>query len=132
MLKSDLCKLDIPVAEDIPDKVVKLRNGDTELKFFEVVGDLFRELIKQRKYPLVLKCKLFGNARCRLVFVKVHQNKSCGIPDFVGKVTACLNLLFGITHVVSGAVARCQRQTKGICAVFVDNDQRINTVAQGL
>ena len=70
--------------------------------------------------------------RRRLVFVKVHQDETCGVPYLVGKVAACLNLLFGITHIVSGAVARRERQAKGICTVFVDNDQRINTVTQGL
>ena len=47
LLKSDLRKLDIPVAENIPDEVVKLRNGDTEFKLFEVIRNLFRELVEQ-------------------------------------------------------------------------------------
>ena len=48
------CKLNIPVAVNVPDKVVQLCNCNSKLKCFKVFVDLFRKSVELAHYPLVL------------------------------------------------------------------------------
>ena len=68
--------------------------------------------------------------RSFLVLAEVHEDKSCGVPELVCKVTACANLLVRETHIVSGAVARCKSKSECVCAVLIYNNKRINAVAE--
>ena len=61
---------------------------------------------------------------------EIHQNETGGIPYFIGKVAACLNLLFAVTHIVSGAVAGGESESQSVCAEFVNYFKRINAVAE--
>ena len=70
--------------------------------------------------------------RSFFVVAEVHQNKSCRIPNLIGKVTARLNSLVGETHIVSGAVARCKCKSQSVRSVFVDYLKRVNAVAERL
>ena len=109
--ESRLCKLDVPVAETIPNEVVKLLHGDAQLELFEILGHLAREGVEGADDPAVLQRKLAGQLGCYLIAVDVHVNKAGGVPDLIGKVAAGFDLLVGEAHVVSGLlpVARVKR-----------------------
>ena len=64
--QAGLDQLDIPVAENIPDKVVQLADSDAQLELFQVVGHFTDQLIKLGEHPLVLDGELFQRQR------KVH------------------------------------------------------------
>ena len=55
LLQADFRKLDIPVAENIPDKVIDFLSGNAELKFFKVIRNLFDKIIIEAQNPLILK-----------------------------------------------------------------------------
>ena len=131
-VKTDFRKLYIPVAEHIPNEVVELLNGKTELIFFKRVRNCLDKVVILRQYPLVLNSKIFGNVRSLLVLAEVHKDKPCRIPNLVCKVSACLNLFVGKSHIISGAVARGKGKSQCVCAELVDNFKRINTVAERL
>lgn len=43
---ADLCKLDIPIAEIVPDEVIELADRHAELELLEVFGDGCRDVIE--------------------------------------------------------------------------------------
>ena len=45
LLQANLRKLDIPIAENIPDEIIELLNGDAELESLEIVRNLFDEVV---------------------------------------------------------------------------------------
>src|SRR5699024_4716494 len=53
------------------------------------------------------------------------------IPDFIGKITACLHFLPIETHIISRCVSCNQSQTQSICTVFIDYLKRIDTISEG-
>ena len=133
-LETDLGDLDVPVAEQVPDEVVELGEGHAQFIAVDVLADLFAEGVELREDPLVFDGEVFdGGQVCRtLGTVEVHEDVTGGIPDLVAEVTGGLDLLLGIAHVVSGAVAGDEGEAEGICAVLVDDDQRVDAVAEGL
>ena len=70
------------------------------------------------------KVKIRFNLRC------VHQDQPRGVPDFVGEVAADLKLFLGDKKVLAGIDDQAVAQ--GIRAVFVNDFQRIDGVAQRL
>ena len=131
LLQANLRKLDIPVAENIPDEIVELLNGDSELESLKIIGNLFDEVVIEAEHPLILERKLIGQTRF-FGAVEVHKDKACGVPELVRKVAARFDLFVGISHVVSGAVAVGKSEAQGICAVFVNDLERIDAVAERL
>ena len=104
-------------------------NGNSKLEFFEIVGDLFDHSVIYRKNPLVLKGKSLGDVGRGLVVVKIHEHKSCGIPQLVGKIAGGLHLSECISCRFR-TVAGCKGKSQGVGAVFVDFKKRIDTVSE--
>ena len=57
-LKSDFCNFDIPIAENVPNEIIKLLNSNSKLIFFKVIGNIFSKGINLRYNPFVLNCKV--------------------------------------------------------------------------
>ena len=129
LLQTNLRKLDIPVAENIPDEIVELLNGDSELESLKIIGNLSDEVVIEAEHPLILERKFFGQFRL-LGAVEIHEDKACGVPELIGKVAARLNLFVGISHIVSGAVAVGKGEAQSVRAVLVNDLERVNAVAQ--
>ena len=66
-----------------------------------------------------------------LIFTHVHHDEPGSVPYLIGKVTAVLNSFIIETHIITGCVSCDQCQTKRICAVLINNFQRINSVSEG-
>ena len=142
-IEDDVTNLSLPIDEYITTEP----EGTTACMFYglggdgtvgankttiKVIGNLFNNVVEVRKNPLILKLKIFRDIRCRLVLIKVHQNKTCCIPKLVGKVTACFNTLGGISHIVTRGITGSQSESQSIGTVLFNFLERINTVTQRL
>ena len=132
LLKSDFGELNVPVTEQIPDEIIKLLYSDTKLEFIKIICNLFGEIIELRKNPFILEGKVSGNVRCLFVLCKIHKDETGSIPNLVSEVTGGLDLLIGITHIVSGAVTCSESEAESISTVLIDNEKRIDTVTERL
>ena len=131
-LDTGLCQLDVPVAVNVPDKVVKLLTRNAQLKCFEVLVYFLGKGVELAYYPLILHCKIFGET-CELeVIGQVHHDKSGSVPQLVCKVSGSLYLVLDVAHIISGSIACCKHKAESVCAVLVDDLQRVDAVAQRL
>ena len=101
-LKANLCNFNIPVAENIPNKIIKLLDCNAKLIFFKICGNILCQGVCLRNYPLILNCKLRGQARILIIIAEIHKHKSCGIPKLICKVSRSLNLIVRKAHIISG------------------------------
>ena len=127
-----LCKLDVPVAVDVPDKVEQVLNRDSKLECLEVCGDVFDNVVVEAEHPLVLDRQIFGKNRLVEVLGEIHQDIARCVPQLVCEVAGVCNLLLCPAHIVSGRVACNQRKAKRVRAVLVDDFERVNAVAERL
>ncbi|MPN24266.1 hypothetical protein SDC9_171661 [bioreactor metagenome] len=130
LLQTDFGNFNVPVTENIPYKIIELLNSNTNFKLFKILGHFFSQFVDQGKNPLIFKHQIFRNMCALFIIRKIHQNKSCRIPDFIGKVSAGFRFFIRKTHIISGAVARCKREPQSIRTELIDHNQRINAVAQ--
>ena len=128
VLQTGLCNLNIPVAEDIPDKVVQLLCGNTQLILVDIGRDILHQRVVLRQNPLVLHSQLFR--KLNLVNGQIHLDKAGCIPDLIAEVAACLDTCLRIAHIISGRVAGCKREAQCIRTVLLNDLQRVNAVAQ--
>ena len=75
-LDTGLCKLDVPVAVNVPDEVIKLLAGNAQLKGFKVLIYLACKGVELAYYSLVLGCEVFGESCEPEVLGKIHKNES--------------------------------------------------------
>ena len=132
IVKTGFHHLDVPVAELLPDEIVNLLHSDTEFVFVEVLSHFFCQMVNLGKNPFVCSGQVIEIHLCRNIgFLEVHHDKTGSVPYFVGEVTAGFHTIPVETHVVSGGVSGHKSQAERICAVFVDDFQRIDTVSEG-
>ena len=128
--KSCLNKLNVPVAVAVPDEFINLLNSNAEFKLLKIFVYFFCNCVESWNNPLVLCCESFRKFILNIVVVNVHVNITRCVPELVCKVSASLNTLVGITHIVTGCVACCKEETECVCTVFVNNFKRVDTVAE--
>ena len=131
-VQSCLCQLDIPVAVAVPNKFVDLLHRDAQLKLAEVLVDLLCHGVEGGEDPLVLGGEGVGQLVLDVKAVDVHMYIARRVPQLVGKTGARFDALFGIADVVARRVARHEEEAQRVGAVFFDDLQRINAVAQRL
>ena len=129
-VETGLGQLDIPVAVGVPDEIVDLGGGHTQLIRLQIVGDLADQRIQTAEHPLVLQLQLLR--QLHLVNGQVHHHEAAGIPDLIGEVAHSLALLHKETHIIAGAVAGDEVEAQSVGAVLLRHLQRVNAVAQGL
>ena len=123
--------LDIPVAEFLPDEIIDLLNGNAQLIAVHIVGDIRSQLIHLIQNPSVRGGELFRiNGFRHFPSFHIHKDKTGCIPDLVGEIPACLHPFPVKTHIVSGRISGHQSQAKGVRPIFINNLQRIYSVAQ--
>ena len=122
-------KLDIPVAELIPDKVVHLLEGNAQLEFIHVLRHFPDQLIALGKDPAVSGKQLKEIRLCDLLALHVHEDEPGSVPHLICKVPACLHSLIVEAHVVSGGISRHKSHSQGVGSVLVNDLQRVNTVS---
>ena len=131
-VQADFRDFDIPVAEFIPQKIIQLLYGDAELEVLQILCNFLRGTVKRIDDPFVLKRQLIRQTVRHVMPLQVHEDKTCGVPNLVGKVAARFDLLLRIAHVVSWAVARGKRKAQRVRTVLVDDFQRVDAVAERL
>ena len=55
LLKSYLGYLDVPVAENIPDEIIELRDSHAQLEFLKVIGNFINKGHCKADDPLILE-----------------------------------------------------------------------------
>ena len=123
--------LDVPVAELLPDEIVNLLEGDSQLVLIHVLGNIFCQRVDLGEDPAVSHLQVRKlHIRYRR-FLNVHHDETGCIPYLVRKVTACFHTLPIEAHIVARCVTGHQCHTKCIGAVLVDNLERIDTISKG-
>src|SRR5574344_2583048 len=130
VLQAWLCKLYVPVAVAVPDKIVYFLYCYAKFEFFKIFVYFLCNCIKFAYYPFVFQSKFFRQIVLHVVIIYVHMYKSRSVPKLVGKIAAGNNLFFYKPHIVSGCIACGKEQPQGVCAVFVDYKQRVYAVAK--
>ena len=123
--------LNVPVAEFIPQEVINFLYSDSKLVFIHIVCNITDYGVQLGKDPFVFKAEIIQI--CRLSYslaLQIHHNETGCIPDFVCKITAGLYTFPVETHVISRCITCDQSQSKCICAVFINNFQRIDTISE--
>ena len=75
-LETGLCKLDVPVAVNVPDKVVQILYRNAKLVAVKISGNILYKVVVQREYPLVLDRKLIGKNCALHIFGQIHKDIS--------------------------------------------------------
>ena len=127
-----LGKLDIPVAEVIPNKIHRNIACNAELVSIQVRRHLADTALELRDNPLIRRRKLHVFNGLNLHPFYVHQHETGSVPKLVDEVSTRFHLRIHITGVVARSNARKERKTQGVRAVFFDNFERIDTVAERL
>ena len=127
-----LGQFNVPVAEDIPCKIVDGSQGNANLEVIQGVYNGGNRLVVLGQNPLVLGGKLFRRRQFDLVNAQVHTNEAGRVPKLVGKVTSRLHFLVGEAHIVSGRVTRGKGEAQSVGSVLLDDLQRIDAVAERL
>ena len=129
IIQTRFSQLDIPVANLAPDEVVNHAASFAQLEFLQHFGNALGGVLQTGQNPFICQ-----SVRCQLsigiIALHVHQRKAGSVPDLVGKVTGCLYALPVEAHIVTRGVAGDQHKAQGVSAIFVNNLQRINAVAQ--
>ena len=129
-VKTGFYHLDIPVAELFPDEIINLGKCNTQFIFIQIFRNILSQSIYLGQNPFIC-CSQFGQLYIlHLCFIQIHHDKTGCIPYFIGKVAACFHTLPVETHVITGRIAGYQCHTKSICTVFINNLQRIDTIAK--
>ena len=69
-----LGKLDVPVAVNVPYKVVNLTAGYSEFVSVNIIGYVLNKLVVKGQQPFVLYGKIFGEHCLGHILRQVHQN----------------------------------------------------------
>ena len=128
-----LGKLDVPVAEVAPHKIIELGGSQAQLELLQVVGDFARGFLELGENPLVTQLQLIrrGHALGREAF-QVHQHEARGVPNLVDEVAEGFDFFLGHAHVRARGDAHFQREAQRVRAVLVDDGDGVDAVAEGL
>src|SRR5205085_2433436 len=91
-----LRKLDVPVAEVVPEKMVDGLHGLVEVVALDCVADCTRRAVEARDYPAVVQRPTFALAfkpAAHLRALRVEEAEARSVPDFVGEVSVRLDLV---------------------------------------
>ena len=131
----DLGHLDVPVAKIVPDEFVELLLGVPQFEVLQRGVDFCDEPIQAAQNPAVfpvLRRGQFVPAGQSGLPIKTGENKSSGIPDFVGEVAGGLHPGFGESQVVARCCAGGQSKPESICPIALQQLQGIQGIAPGL
>ena len=131
IIKSALCDLNIPVTEVIPEEVNDLAQSNAELIVIKVNSSFIDKVVEFCKDPLIFCCEdgLINNVRCEIV-ICIHDDKSHGIPDLVGKITTHEDLIFLESLVITRSITSNKSKSQSIAAVLLNYFERIDTIGQ--
>ena len=86
-VKPSLSQLNVVVAEFKPNELVQLTRRLTELKTLKIVRDSVNPISQPLNNPAVGKFQIVACRReGRLEALKIHQQKSRRVPNFIGEV----------------------------------------------
>src|SRR5262249_55555212 len=121
--------LDIPVAVFTPQEIIDKPPRDTELVSFQQPIDFSEGCIVAAGDPAVGQGWL---ARLGTIVGSQAQHEASGVPQLVGESLALLWQLGGELDIVAGGIAGEQAKAQRVAAVFVNQLQRVNAIAQAL
>ena len=130
IIQAGLSQLDIPVAYLAPDEVVNHATGFAQLEFFQHFGNALGSVLQAGQNPFIgqsvgSKFSIGG------ISLNIHQSKTGSIPNLIGKIAGCFHTLPIEAHIIARSVTGNQHKAQGISAIFVDNLQRVDAIAQG-
>ena len=129
VVKARFGNFNVPVANFAPDKIVNGASCFAKLKAFQQAGNVFNGILQTRKNPFI--SQRIRRKFCILVVAfHIHQRKARCIPNLVGKVAGAFHAFPVKTHIVARSVAGNQHKAQGIGAVFFNNFQRVDAVAE--
>ena len=123
--------LDIPVAQLLPHEVVDLVQSYAQLEPVHIVRDILYQPVGLGQYPLIRQSEALRSFYDRGIS-QIHHDKSGCIPYLVGEVAARLHSLPVEAHIIARRVACHERHAQRVRAVFVDDLDGIDAVAERL
>ena len=130
IIQTRFSKLYVPVANLAPDEVVNHAASFAQLELLQHFGNALSGVLQTGQNPFICQ-GIRSQLSVGIVAFHVHQSETGSVPDFVGKVTGCLNALPVEAHIVARGVAGNQHEAQCIGAVLINNLQRVDAVAQG-
>ena len=128
--QSALADLDIPVAEVVPDEIDDLGKSYAEIVIIDIDSRFSNNVMELCKDPLVFECVLRRIKAAVIDLVRhVHDDESHSVPDLVGKVSSHYDLVFLESLVVARSITGNESESQSICAVILDDLERIDSVA---
>ena len=127
-----LYHLYVPVAELVPYKVIYLANGYSELILLHIVGYILYQGVDYGNNSLILCMEVARLRIMQVEAIEIHLDESGGIPDLICEVSRILYLGPVESHIIARSIACHEGKPQGICAVLVDDIERIDTIAKGL
>ncbi len=129
--EANFCHLDIPVTELIPQEVINLLYCDSKLIFVHVVCNFTDHCIELERSDLSSRQSSFKSAGSVTVLPSrfIIMNRDA-FQILFAKLRLDSTRSQVKTHVVPRCISCDQCQTKCICAVFINNFQRIDTISK--
>ena len=111
-------------------------DSNTKLETVHIVGNFLNQSVKFGKNPFICYGKLqffrIGISRRYVkILCHIHHNETGCIPDLVCKVSAGFYSFIVETHIITRRITGNQGKTQCICAILINNLQRIDTIAKG-
>ena len=124
-------KFDIPVAIEIPDKVIQRVSSFVKPVKLNRFGGFFNRVTIFRHDPFIDWLIDSRQVDCRRSSTAVHLQKATGIPDFGGEVPITLKPCCRHFDVTALRCHRRQGESQRVGAILIDKFQRIENIAFG-
>ncbi len=98
----------------------------------QILRDFPCGAVKGVDNPFVFRCKPVRQAVRHFMPFNIHPDKACSVPDFIGKIAACLHFILGKAHIISRAIPGSKGKAQGICSILANNFQGVNAVSERL
>ncbi len=130
-IETGLRGFDVPVAEIVPSEVINAVSSFAQFVFIQVCAYVVFGVSQAVQDPLVSQGELvFGGYEIFVVVIQVHEGELGRVPQLVGEVSISFYSFIIETHIVARGIAGHQSEAQGIGAVFLDDFQWIDAVAQ--
>ena len=125
---------DVPVAEGVPEEIVQRQRRVVEAVALQVVVHGGDGLVQLGQQVLVVgrqRRRIEGEV-AHIEPLRVHLHEAGGVPYLGAEVAADLELFVRDVDILPRGRNHQQRETQGVGAVFLDNVERIDGIAEAL
>ena len=134
-VQSSLDDFDVPITVLVPNYFIYLLSGQTQLELVQGLGHCFCGRIHSGNHPFVLILENGGRFICHrqeiaVLILQVHDGEPGCVPQLVGEVSGGLQTAGQESGIVTRRNSGAQHESQCIRTVLVDDNQRIDSVAQ--